>query len=523
MTPSSSSAWPVHHAQLPGWSSEDGDEREAEPGHADDDEQVRGAAGQREGADGAQRDDEVEAHADDEEADGDAAARLGQLGTTAGLANAADAGDRDEAEERADGDRRHAQAVRAPQRGERRQGEHRAADGQRGAAREGDDPVGAEEHAGRRQAVDDEQQRHRAERAAGDQRPAVAAPDAGDRQGDAGERRDRRADGHDHEMSDAGDGRLAARERVQGSGRHGGAACDEEQMRPETAAEKPVHVPCDRPRAGPLDDPSAECGRPSPAWRKSVTETGVEPAAAEVAEWLGRFEEALAAGDAAAAAELFADDSFWRDLVAFTWNLKTRRGPGRRHGRCSTARSRTSQPRGWRTTEPPTEADGVTEAWIAFETEVGRGSGHPAPARRQGVDAADHALRAQGPRGAARRRPPAGRRARRRAATARRWLERREREARGARLRRRSPTVVIVGGGQGGIALGARLRQLGVPTIIVERNARPGDSVAQALQVALPARPGLVRPPARTSSSPRTGRCSRRRTRSATGSRCTRG
>ena len=38
------------------------------------------------------------------------------------------------------------------------------------------------------------------------------------------------------------------------------------------------------------------------------------------------------------------------------------------------------------------------------------------------------------------------------------------------------PYVVIIGGGQGGIGLGARLRQLGVPTIIVEKNARPGDS-----------------------------------------------
>jgi putative flavoprotein involved in K+ transport len=38
------------------------------------------------------------------------------------------------------------------------------------------------------------------------------------------------------------------------------------------------------------------------------------------------------------------------------------------------------------------------------------------------------------------------------------------------------PEVLIIGGGQGGIALGARLRQLGVPAIIVERNARPGDS-----------------------------------------------
>jgi putative flavoprotein involved in K+ transport len=38
------------------------------------------------------------------------------------------------------------------------------------------------------------------------------------------------------------------------------------------------------------------------------------------------------------------------------------------------------------------------------------------------------------------------------------------------------PYTVIIGGGQAGIALGARLRQLGVPTIIVERNERAGDS-----------------------------------------------
>ncbi len=35
---------------------------------------------------------------------------------------------------------------------------------------------------------------------------------------------------------------------------------------------------------------------------------------------------------------------------------------------------------------------------------------------------------------------------------------------------------MIIGGGQGGIGLGARLRHLGVPTIIVEKNERPGDS-----------------------------------------------
>jgi putative flavoprotein involved in K+ transport len=38
------------------------------------------------------------------------------------------------------------------------------------------------------------------------------------------------------------------------------------------------------------------------------------------------------------------------------------------------------------------------------------------------------------------------------------------------------PYCVIIGGGQGGIALAARLRRLAVPTIIVEKNERAGDS-----------------------------------------------
>jgi hypothetical protein len=60
----------------------------------------------------------------------------------------------------------------------------------------------------------------------------------------------------------------------------------------------------------------------------ALTEIAAPSAAAEVRQWLGRFEEALAAGDGAAASELFLEDSFWRDLVAFTWNLKTVEGPG---------------------------------------------------------------------------------------------------------------------------------------------------------------------------------------------------
>ena len=38
------------------------------------------------------------------------------------------------------------------------------------------------------------------------------------------------------------------------------------------------------------------------------------------------------------------------------------------------------------------------------------------------------------------------------------------------------PTVLIVGAGQGGLTCGARLRQLDIPTLIVERNKRVGDN-----------------------------------------------
>src|SRR5260370_616980 len=40
----------------------------------------------------------------------------------------------------------------------------------------------------------------------------------------------------------------------------------------------------------------------------------------------------------------------------------------------------------------------------------------------------------------------------------------------------RQPYCLIVSGGQAGIALGARLKRLDVPTLIVDKHARPGDA-----------------------------------------------
>ena len=200
-----------------------------------------------------------------------------------------------------------------------------------------------------------------------------------------------------------------------------------------------------------------------------------EASAAESATnaWLSAFQQALTSRDVDAAATLFAEDGYWRDIVSFTWNITTVEGPS---GVADLLRATLDQvdPVGFRVTEEPDEADGVITAWIAFETAHGRGSGLlrlvagkaftilTTLDELKGYEEPINGRRPNGVRhGAFRDRVT--------------WAESRVREA--AELGYTvQPEVLIVGGGQGGIALGARLRQLGVPTIIVERNDRPGDS-----------------------------------------------
>jgi putative flavoprotein involved in K+ transport len=205
----------------------------------------------------------------------------------------------------------------------------------------------------------------------------------------------------------------------------------------------------------------------------STTTAAPSSAATEVDQWVSRFADALTRGDAAGASELFGEASFWRDLVAFTWNIKTVEGHAGIKDMLEHTLART-RPRGWRAAEEPTVADGVTEAWIEFETEVGRGQGHlrlidgkawTLLTALEELKGHEEGLGGRRPKGVVHGPNP----------ERRTWLEERRRESEELGYATQ-PYVVIVGGGQGGIALGARLRQLRVPTIIVERNARPGDS-----------------------------------------------
>src|SRR3954469_18331466 len=185
--------------------------------------------------------------------------------------------------------------------------------------------------------------------------------------------------------------------------------------------------------------------------RRPMPTTATSPAT-EVDQWLSSFDEALAAGDAAAASELFLDDSYWRDRLAFTWNIKTVEGPGGVRDMLEHTLQRTA-PGGWETTEEPAEAEGVTEAWLAFETGAGRGHGHLRLKEGKAWTLLTTLDELQGheeprlherPKGVTHGADP----------DRETWLEARIREAEelGHEIQ---PEVLVIGGGQGGIALGA--------------------------------------------------------------------
>lgn len=192
-----------------------------------------------------------------------------------------------------------------------------------------------------------------------------------------------------------------------------------------------------------------------------------------VSTFLARLGDALERQDVAAASDLFAEECYWRDLVALTWNIKTMEG---RAAIADMLRATlaTARPRGLALRGEASEAGGITEGWFDFETATGRGTGH---VRLQGDRAWTLLTTLDALKGHEERKGPARPRGVEHGVHPGRlsWKEAREKEARELGTVTQ-PYVVIIGGGQGGIALGARLRQLDVPTIILERNERAGDS-----------------------------------------------
>ena len=194
---------------------------------------------------------------------------------------------------------------------------------------------------------------------------------------------------------------------------------------------------------------------------------------ARATRWLGALETTLAKDDSAAATALFDAECYWRDLVAFTWNIITLEGAPA-IGAMLGATLADVRPSRFAIEGEAADGAGLTEAWFTFETAVGRGRGH---LRLKGDKCRTLLTTLYELKGHEERKGETREKGIEHGAFRNRknWAERKEMEA-ADRARSGQAYCVIIGGGQGGIALGARLKRLGVPTIILEKNRRAGDS-----------------------------------------------
>ncbi len=198
-----------------------------------------------------------------------------------------------------------------------------------------------------------------------------------------------------------------------------------------------------------------------------------------VSRWLTQFEKALAAGDAAALEGLLHADPHWRDLLAFSWEIKTVSGVKeivsalKHHGADATRFEidpRRTPPR--RVTRAGTEA---IEAIFRFENERIRGQGVlrllPEDGTRawtlltaldeiKGLEESTGSRRPHGESYSRDFRGP-------------NWLDLRKKAS---AYEGKDPAVLVVGGGHAGLSIAARLKQLGIDALIVDRMGRVGDN-----------------------------------------------
>ncbi len=208
-------------------------------------------------------------------------------------------------------------------------------------------------------------------------------------------------------------------------------------------------------------------------------------AARAVEQWLVAFEGALNDPRGSALRALFHDDSHWRDVLALTWRIETVNGSASLSGSLREAAER-ARPRGFRidaSRTPPRRVKRAgreaIEAILAFETEVGRCNAvlRLTPSGLAGEPYKAWTLATvldeiEGHEENVGRRRPSGQ-VFSRDFRGPNWLDRRKSAAAYAD---RDPAVLVVGGGQAGLAIAARLGQLGIDTLMIERNARIGDN-----------------------------------------------
>ena len=201
--------------------------------------------------------------------------------------------------------------------------------------------------------------------------------------------------------------------------------------------------------------------------------------------WLAQFESALATSDENLLKRLFHPNSHWRDVLALSWNIQTINGADailselKAHAGHAKPADFAIDPDRAAPRKVTRAGTSTIEAIFKFETAQGRGNGilRLIPDGDDGgilkawtlltaleeLKGFEEQLGIARPRGQAYSRDFRGPN----------WLDLRKAATEYAD---RDPAVLVIGGGQSGLCIAARLKQLQVDTLIVDREARIGDN-----------------------------------------------
>lgn len=205
-------------------------------------------------------------------------------------------------------------------------------------------------------------------------------------------------------------------------------------------------------------------------------------AKATAQHWLDAFARALASGDKQAIAALFAGECFWRDILAFDWDLRMMTGAAKIAERLLRHVAKTA-PREFQLAKDRTPPRVVMragtdciEALFTFESEVGPCNGVVRLVPENGTWRAwTLATLLDEIRG--HEDPANGKRWQnvdwKRNFGGENWADRREKARAYAD---RDPAVLVVGAAQAGLMIAARLSMLGIDTLTIDREPRIGDS-----------------------------------------------
>ena len=189
-------------------------------------------------------------------------------------------------------------------------------------------------------------------------------------------------------------------------------------------------------------------------------------------EWLNKFEKLIYEKDIEKILDLFSDTSTWRDLISFTWNIITFESKSDIKLMLNSVLFEIN-PENFQIIDMKTKLKS-DEAWFSFDTKYAKCKGHirlkdgkaitflSVIDELKGYEEKKGYNRELGTEfGAFKYR--------------KNWLEKKLSDIDDLN-ENKNPYCLIVGGGQAGLALAARLKQLDVPTIVIDKNKTPGDT-----------------------------------------------